>query len=284
MDHGEILLFGGNTIEPWGSTGGSDFPFSPIKGSVSEIGLAARWSVQKFDSGVAFLGKNLQGQVQVYRLDGYVPRVISSQEIDSHINGYGTVSDATSMSFMDRGHPLYIINFPSAGKSWMYDASTNMWSPRESGLAGDRYHGEMAIDYINKIRIADYSDGSICTLDATAYTENGTAIAREIIGKHFFADYNRVIVDELRVDFETGVGLNSGQGSNPQAMLSISKNNGHTFGTELWVSIGAIGAYFARAVWRRLGMGRDWVFKIRVTDPVPVVITGAAIRATDVGT
>lgn len=282
-DHGELLLFGSATLEPWGNVGATDFPFAAIQGSVQEIGLAARWALQKFDSAIAFLGKNKQGQVQVWRMDGYQLHPISSPEVDANINGYATVSDAVMMSFVDRGHPFLVISFPTAGKSWMYDSTTTLWSPRESGLNGARYAGELAFDFINKIRITDYSNGNIYTLSATTYTENGTAIAREIIGKHFFANYDRVIVDELRIDFETGVGIASGQGVNPQAMLSYSKDNGRTWSAELWATMGAIGAYLTRVVWRRLGVGRDWLFKVRITDPVPVVITGAYLRAQDTG-
>lgn len=282
-DHGEVLLFGTATLEPWGNSGNVDFPFAAIQGAIQEIGLAARWALQKFDSAIAFLGKNKQGQVQVYRMDGYQLHVISTQEVDSLINGYATVSDATMMSFVDRGHPFLILNFPSAGKSWQYDGTTQLWSPRESGLSGDRYVGEICVDFLNKIRIFDYDSGNIYTLNPATYTENGTAFPSEIVGKHFFKDFNRVIVDELRVDFETGVGLVSGSGSDPQAMLQYSKDNGRTWSAELWAPLGAIGEYLTRVVWRRLGIGRDWLFKIRVTDPVKRVITGAAIRAQDVG-
>lgn len=282
-DHGEVLLFGTATLEPWGNSGNVDFPFAAIQGAIQEIGLAARWALQKFDSAIAFLGKNKQGQVQVYRMDGYQLHVISSQEIDSLFNGYATVSDATMMSFVDRGHPFLILNFPSASKSWQYDGSTQLWSPRESGLSGGRYIGEINIDFLNKIRIFDYNNGNIYTLNSATYTENGTAFPSEIVGKHFFMDYNRVIVDELRVDFETGVGLATGQGSDPQASLQYSKDNGRTWSAELWAPMGAIGKYLTRVVWRRLGIGRDWLFKIRITDPVKRVITGASVRAQDAG-
>lgn len=268
VDHGEILLLGEGTTEFWGNLGGSDFPFAPVKGSTAEIGLAARWSLVKFDSGIAFLGKSRQGQVQVYRMDGYVPRVISTPEVGSEINGYSTVSDATAISYMDRGHPILILNFPTAGKSWQYDALSGMWSPRESGLSGGRYRGELGIDFQNETRIADYSNGNIYTLDPDLFEENGTAIASEIITRHLFRDNKRVTIDELYVDMEVGVGLATGQGSDPQVMLQVSKNNGKTWGTELWKSIGKIGEYATRVRWRRLGEGYDWLFKLRITDPV----------------
>lgn len=279
VDHGEVLLFGENTLEPWGNIGGADFPFASVKGGISATGLAARWSVAKFNDGVAFLGKTPQGQVQVMYLKGYAAVPISSQEVDSLINGYSAVSDATAFAYMWGGHPFYQINFPTAGKSWLYDASTNLWSPLEYGLAGGRHRGEMHVDFVNRALIADYENGNIYELDEETYNDNGTALARELIGRHVFQGNNRFIVDSLYVDFEVGVGIASGQGSDPQVMLSISKDGGKTWGTELWKSLGKIGEHSARVVWRRLGLGRDWTFKLRLTDPVKTVITYAAMEA-----
>jgi hypothetical protein len=100
---------------------------------------------------------------------------------------------------------------------------------------------------------------------------------RELISRHYFMDYVLFFISRLTIDFQTGVGLVSGQGSNPMVSLSISKDNGNTWGNELWTSIGAAGGYLARAFWTRLGSGRDWLFKFRITDAVKVVITGGKI-------
>jgi hypothetical protein len=74
---------------------------------------------------------------------------------------------------------------------------------------------------------------------------------------------------------EAGVGKTTGQGSDPIIMLQVSKDGGHTWGNEIWVPFGKIGEYRRRAVWRRLGRSRDWVFKFRVTDPVKTVFVAA---------
>lgn len=278
-DHGEITLCGEDTIEFWGNSGNQDFPYTNIRGATQEWGLAARWSLVKYNDSLAGLMKNRMGQVQVMMAVGHSLRKISTEELDSIINGYSSVADATAYSYMLGGHPMYQINFPSAGESWLFDGSTGLWSPLESGLDGARHRGEICVDYLNRPRVADYQNGNIYTLDPDVYTDNGTPIAREIVGKHFFQNYRRGEVFRLQVDFETGVGLISGQGELPQAMLQVSKDNGHTWGNEMWETIGAIGTYLTRVVWRRLGSARDWVFKIRVTDPVKVVITGASIDA-----
>jgi len=177
------------------------------------------------------------------------------------------------------GHPMYQINFPSEGKSWLFDASTELWSPLESGLSGGRHRGEIHVDYLNKPRITDYTTGDVYTLDADTYTDNGTSIPREIITRHFGNNLERLAVTKLQVDFETGIGLITGQGSDPQAMMSYSEDNGHTWSNEDWTTLGAIGEHYVRAIWRRLGLAYDWVFKIRITDPVKVVITAGAIDA-----
>lgn len=271
VDHGQLLLFGEGTTEPWGSVGAADFPFAPIKGAISQFGLAARWSLSPYNDSLAFLAKNAMGQVQVMMMEGNAPRPISSPEIDYLINGYATVSDATAFSYLMGGHPFYQINFPSAMKSWLYDGSTGMWTELEYGLNGERHRGEMQANFIDRPLIADYENGNIYELDQNVYTDNGEPIAREIVTRHFFAGNRRVVIDELYVDMEVGVGLTSGQGSNPQVMLQISKNNGKTWGSELWKSIGELGDYLHRVVWRRLGEAYDWLFKMRVTDPVKVV-------------
>ena len=278
-DNGEVVLFGSDTTEYLSNTGAADFPFQTIKGATQEFGLAARWSLTKYNSGLAGLMKNKNGQVQVMFIQGYVPKPLSTPEMDTIINGYSSVSDATAFAYMLGGHPMYQINFPTPLKSWLYDFSTGMWSQLEYGLSGGRHRGELQLDFLNKTLISDYSTGDIYQLDADTYTDNGTAIVREIVGRHLFNGNDPLIVDELFVDFAPGVGLISGQGSDPQAMLSISKNNGNTFGNEAWKTIGAIGAYLNRVVWRRLGVGLDWVFKIRITDPVKIVITFAAIKS-----
>lgn len=277
-DHGEIVLCGENTIEYASNTGAQDFPYSTMKGATQEFGLAARWSLVKFNDSLAGLFKNRMGQVQIMMMLGHTPKEISTQEISSIINKYSTVSDATAYSYLLGGHPFYVINFPTAGKTWMYDASSNLWSSLESGLSGGRYYGEMSISYLNNMLIADYSNGNIYTLDDSVYSDNGNPRPVEITSRHVFIAGERLSITALQVFFEPGVGLVSGQGSDPQASLSISRDGGNTYGNEMFRSIGKIGKFLSRAIWHRLGQARDWVFKVRITDPVKVAILSASIE------
>lgn len=279
-DHGEVVLFGERTTEFWGNTGAADFPFAPVRGSTIEYGLAARWSLAKYDSSLAGLFKNALGQVQVMRLQGYTPVPMSDPEFDSIINDYATVSDATAFSRMQGGHPFYQINFPSVAASWEFDAHSGLWSEVQYGLNGNRDRGEICLDYINKPRLFDYENGKIYTISPSLYADNGDPIRTVLVSRHFFADYNRVTVNRLFIDFESGVGLATGQGSDPEVMLRVSRDGGHTWGNELRAKMGKVGQYSTRATFPPLGTSRDFVFEISITDPVKRVIVGAGIDFT----
>jgi Neuraminidase (sialidase) len=118
-------------------------------------------------------------------------------------------------------------------------------------------------------------------MSPTQYTDNGQTIIREIITRHTLSNFNRVRISLLYLDMDVGVGLQNGQGSNPQIMLQYSKDNGRTWSAERWVSLGAVGLYLTRVIWRRFGSTRDATFKIRMSDPVKFVIAEGAINVSE---
>lgn len=279
-DNGNLYLFGSLSAEFWTNTGDLDFPFSRISGGAIEWGCAAINSVCKYDNSLAFLAKNRMGQVIVARMQGYLPQRISTPELEYIINNYTSVSDAVAFSYMLGGHPMLQINFPTGNQTWLYDGLTNAWSELQDAN-GNRHRAELGVNYLDKTIVTDYENGNLYRLDPDAYTDNGEPMYLELISRHIAKDDKRITIDKLQLDMETGVGTTGGQGVNPQIMLSISKDGGHTYGTEQWCSMGALGNYTARAIWRRLGQSRDWAFKFRISDPVKRVIFDSSIDMRD---
>ena len=74
---------------------------------------------------------------------------------------------------------------------------------------------------------------------------------------------------------------NSPTTTNPQAMLRWSNDGGSTWSREYWVSIGQLGKYRNRAIWRRLGTARDRIFEVAISDPVNAVIVSANLKASE---
>jgi hypothetical protein len=277
---GTVLLMGVYSIEPWANVGGSGFPYAKIINSDSGTGLAARWSVGKILGTYAFLAQNREGEVFVGILNGYRVERISNFELDYIINGYSSVANATGYGYLLGGHPMYQINFPSVGKSWLYDATTKYWSEVRSGADG-RHRGEIAIDFINQTIVSDYENGKLYKINPESYTDNGAAIHTILRGRHIVSRKKMVKLSSIELGIESGVGTVSGQGSDPVAALRLSKDGGHSFGVSRFSKMGKVGEYTKRLIWRRCGIGRDIVPEITITDPVKRVITEAVLNISE---
>jgi Phage stabilisation protein len=269
---GQLVIFGDKTTEFWGDSGALDFRFARIGSSSIEWGLAARDSLTKFMDSLIFLRKNRLGQVQVAVLVGNNAIPVSTPEIDNNFSKYSVFSDATGFAYMLSGHPFYQITFPSANVSWLYDGQSKSWTKLES--QGGRHRADQHIQLLSKNYVSDYENGKLYRLDENIYTDDGLSIVREFTSRHQ-ANGNFTHASQLWLELEAGAGLQFGQGQFPQVMMQISKDGGHTWGTEMWREFGAVGKYIARAVWNRLGRSRDWVYKFRITDPVRTVIIAA---------
>ena len=66
-----------------------------------------------------------------------------------------------------------------------------------------------------------------------------------------------------------------------QAMFRFSKDGGFTWSNSRIVDIGKLGEYDTGVQFRKLGIGRDWVFELSVTDPVKTVIVNATVGTPD---
>ncbi len=274
-DHSQLILLGDVSTEFWSNTGALDFPYARI--TSVEWGLAARWSVAKFESGLIYLAKNRMGEVQVVRLNGYSPTIVSTPDLSYLINNYSTLSDASGFSYMHNEHPFYQINFPTAGESWLYDGRSDCWSQLKS-FDITRHRAEIGVTFNNKTVVSDYTSGLMYNVDGDVYTDNDQAIISELTGKHIVNGLGLFTINELQVDLEAGVGIATGQGSDPQIMLQVSRDGGHNYGSEKWRSMGKVGKYLTRARWLRLGQGRDFTFRLRISDPVKRVILGAWMK------
>lgn len=274
---GQVILFGTKTIEPWSNAGFPGFPYLRVSGANSEYGLAARWSLVRFMGSLAFLARSRSGEASVAMLSGNGVLPLSTPELDHIINNYSSVDDSTALSYTVGGHPMLQVNFPTAGSTWMYDGLSKIWSQLKSnGLERDR--GEIGVEFQNHMLVSDYSNGRVYKLNSNTYTENGDTIRMELTSRHYSNEGKLIPITSFQVDGEMGVGLVSGQGSDPQMMMQFSIDGGKNFGSEIFVPMGKIGEDTNRARITQLGSARDWVIRLAITDPVKRVITGVFIN------
>lgn len=288
VDHREIWLFGTNSTEVWYDAGTADFPLQRIQGAFNEIGCAAPYSVAKVDNSVFWLGSDARGRGIVYRNNGYKGQRVSTHAVEWQIQQYTDISDALAYTYQQDGHAFYVLIFPTANTTWVYDASTQAWHERAGWDNGDftRHRSNCQVVYNNEIIVGDYENGNLYAFDLEDYTDNGD-IQKWLRSWRALPtgtnDLKRTSQHTLQIDCEAGVGTDTGQGSNPQMMLRWSDDGGHTWSNEHWMSMGRIGEYYNRAFARRMGMTlklRDRVYELSGTDPVKITIMGAQLNVT----
>ena len=319
VDHREVWLFGVNTVEVWYNAGTPDFPLARIQGAFNEIGCLAAYSVAKLDNGLFWLGRDARGSGVVYRSKGYSGERVSTHAVEWQIQQYTTLEDAVAYTYQQDGHSFYVLNFPTANTTWVYDVATQVWHERAGweNNAFTRHRGNCQMNYNHEIVIGDYATGYIFAYDPTVYTEAGTTQKWLRSWRALPTGENnlrRTTQHSLQLDCETGVGLESNDygllgttylltenrdniitenddyliaslslpepGIVPQVMLRWSDDGGHTWSNEHWKSMGRIGAFGFRTIWRRLGMTlkiRDRVYEVSGTDPVKIAIMGAEL-------
>lgn len=276
--HRNLWMFNEQTAEIFYNSGDAAFPFSRIDGAFIEFGLAARFSLAKDNNTIFWLGRDSSGHGIVYMAEGYTPKRISTHPVEQAIQSYSDFTDATAFCYQHEGHNFYVLNFPTANTTWVFDSSTGMWHERAYTNNGvlERHRADCHAFAFGAHLVGDYENGKIYELSYEKFTDDGQYITRNRTAPHISAQGKRVFYKSFQVDIETGVGIDGlGQGVDPQAMLEFSDDGGHSWSNEKWVSFGKIGARLKRAIWRRLGFSRDRVFSLTITDPVKVVLLNA---------
>lgn len=279
FDSTNVFYNSGAIVEVNGSPQ-SAFPFTQVTGAFIETGTGHAFAALKLNQTLFWLGQDRNGDRMVYMANGYQPVRISTSAVESAINGYASISDATAFGYQSEGHSFYVLNFTAANATWVYDANTGLWHERAYTSQGQfqRHRAETHAFVYGAHVVGDYDNGNLYKLDSNVYTDNGQPISRLRASPHVSTDMVRQFFSAFQLDIETGTGLDGiQQGTDPQAILQWSDDGGHTWSNEKWTSFGKIGHTRARANWNRLGQGRNRVFRIIITDPVKVALIGAEL-------
>jgi hypothetical protein len=259
-------MLGEETTQVYFNSGNADFPFESYPGAIP-IGIGAAHSAASSSHGLIFLGV-AEGDKFIAKVNGGQHGIISDEELTWQINQLSTTSDAIAWVRRQGGNTFYEITFPSASKTWSVNLDANYQVSELKSYGINRFRGN-AYGYLqNKAYVGDYSNGNIYELDFDTYTDNSESFIRTRRTRVFHKDGYSLTFRSIILDAESGVGLITGQGSDPQVMMRYSVDGGRTWSSDLWRSLGAIGEPHVKAQWSNLGMGNDWMFEFSCSDPV----------------
>ena len=283
----ELWLIGERTTEIWYDAGNPNFAFLRIPAIAPQIGCAATNSITRMGSDLIWLASNEQGQNMIVKTNQYTWVRVSNHGVENEIAQYPVTDDAIGYAYQEDGHLFYVLTFPTADVTWVYDETASQklgkpcWHQRLS-FANGQYHRHRSncyMDFADVRLVGDYQTGKILAMSRTYYTDNDSPIVcQRRTGPVWSAtDRKRVFHGWLQIEFTPGVGLQVGQGSSPQAMLRWSNDGGFTWSNQHWATIGAAGQTKNRAIWRRLGRARDRVYELTYSDPTARDIIGTTL-------
>lgn len=262
-------------------------PFLRISGAVIDYGVVSPWAVCRANNSLMWMAVQRNGDksefVGVVELNGYVPTNITPTAIVYQMGQWGRWDDVFSYSYSQGGHTFCVWTSPSADSTFVYDTTVGMWHERSTWKGSPYLIGRhLSNGYCSlggKHYVSDYRNGNILEMDDEVYTDYNTPAPNPLVAMRqaqHINDANGVLYNvfyhRLQVDMEMGVGTAT---LDPMAALSWSDDGGHTWSSDHLASIGKLGEYKKRAVWRRMGRSRDRVFRLVVSDPVKRILLGA---------
>ena len=281
-----LWVFGERSTEFWYNTPNVDFPYVRVPGGFMDMGILSVGSVATTELDLFWLSNKRQ----LCKAVGTQAEIVSPEQYDYILSQLSTVSDCTMYAYNEGGDSIVVMNFPTENVTYCYHTTTgevHRWESYKTIQGSTSYvnrHRSNCYAYFNGYHVVgDYSNGKIYTLSRTVYADDGEYVLREAVFPHIYDPEggNLLRLDSFKVEFEAGVGLTAGaQGEDPQIMIQYSTDGGHTWSAELWRTLGKIGEYNQDPPEiQRCGIEKDFVFKLKLSDPVKPIMIAAYAEA-----
>lgn len=281
LNHDELTILGSETSEVFKLVGGAGFPLAIIPGAFGQKGAHSKYGAIAFDNTFLFIGGGENEKTAVWRKTSSSSSVkISDNAIDTLIQEFTSdeIAEAFWMTYSQRGQVLAILTINStriSGRTFVYNGTASVlggkqvWVEYQTGVKNGQWRVNSIIKAYGEFLCGDSIDGRIGFLDESKSDDYGNVIFRQVSSQPFSQDGISVFSGEFEATFESGVGLTTGQGSEPIVRMDFSDDGGRAFSSEFSRTIGKIGRFGQRSIWRRQGrFPVSRVVRLTVTDPV----------------
>lgn len=214
-DHNELWFWGERQTQPYYLSGSINV-FDTIPGGFMEAGIFAPNSPVRLDNSIFWLGGDERGAGVVWRANGYTPSRVSNHAIEFALQGYLTrygptgLSDAVGYSYQDQGHGFYVLYFPTANATWVYDVSTGMWHQRgywNAATAKFTAHRSQNHTFnFGKHLVGDWASGKVYNMNIALLDDAGNPIRRVRRAPHVAKEQKWAFHSQLQVFLESGLG------------------------------------------------------------------------------
>lgn len=285
--HQQVWLYGASTVQvvAFGTDG-----YQTVQGSLIQYGCASPYAIAQTANVVLWIGQDNDGNAMVWQANGYQPQRVSTHAIEYYLGQYSaSIPDAISYTYEEDGHYWLGLIIPGMPTGLFYDIELQQWHERGYFSDGSysRPRQNCHVFAYGFHLMGDYQNGILYSQSLDLLDDNGQSIRRLRTAPYIADDLEYIYFQSFQLDMQTGVGLDAiapttdladQPNYDPQICLRWT-DNGHTWSNDYFVSAGKIGEYNARALWRRLGRGRQRAFEVTYTPATKVFWIAAHIKS-----
>lgn len=275
----QLFLGGSETFEVFEGVAAGGLGFQRINGFIINKGLFAPFSLVGISDTFMFIGGGVNESPAVWAFSGSTVQKVSTTAIDAELQDFTSEEIENSFAYSYAQNGASFVGFNVGASTFEFNTVSGLWNERVSQITttkgvpiSARWRTNSMVTAYNRVLVGDSQDGRIGVVEPDVYTEYGNEIIRTVTTQPFADQGNVLTVSQLELTVESGVGDFSTV--NPVVRLSVSKD-GKTFNNEISRSLGEIGRFNQRCIWRK-SVGRVprlVVFKFVMSDPVkPVII------------
>jgi hypothetical protein len=257
-----------------------------VQGEVLENGAGAAFSTVLLDNSLIWLDQDERGFMVAQRLG---QGRISTHATELAWQQYVTASDAVGWTYQEYGHSFWVIYFPTANATWVYDVATGFWHQRGAWVEqAGMYIADRGMSHTLNFGIhlvGDWASGNIYQLSSQIYDDDGRIIRGNRRTPTVAKENTWLYFQQIEFVMETGLGPQpplldgNNQPRPPQLMLRWSNDGGKTWSNTYFLSVGFAGEYETRVIKRMLGRARKRLWDVSWTDPIPWRFNDAYLQA-----
>ncbi|PHS61785.1 MAG: hypothetical protein COB09_17105 [Thalassobium sp.] len=275
VSNNQLYITGTETIEVFRNAGGSGFPFVRVEGGALNVGVFAAFSLANVSDSFFFIGGSENEKPSIYQSSGGNVQLVSTDGINVILELLTEVqlSGVSALHYSEAGSRFVGWILPTT--TIFYDMTSGRWHERKSLFIDEgvssltRWRANSMVKAYSRILIGDAVDGRVGEIDLDIFGEYGADIISTIATVPFSNNGDRILVPEIELTIESGVG--NSDVTDPKIWMDRSLD-GKTYTDPRIRSMGKIGEFNHRSIWRRNGRAERFeVFRFGCSDQVKKV-------------
>lgn len=246
--NGMLYLFKEASHEVWYLTGQAGArAFARQAGGVVDIGLKGFGLITRIPSGGFFVGSDNRAHI----VSGGI-QPVSIPAVETAIQ---QGRPRACFAYEDEGHTFCAITFVDR-PAWVYDVATNEWHERAEGALLQPW----SVTCAEKWRGTWYcgADDAVIRKFDRISSDGDKPLVREMTSRTVYQDGQRFVASQLELFPLQGL-------TDGKIELFVSRDGGMIWSDAKIRSIGPVGNYAGRVIWRALGQSRQFTARVRVT-------------------